>query len=123
MRAGTALSVMGRLLAHRGPDGSGEWLDSKDSVGLVHRRLAIIDLSPSGAQPMQAPNETVISLKGEIYNYVELRESLSTQWDFRSKSDTETVLAAVGPKSPLDRRVQGVRIPAHPAPRDRVFCV
>ena len=94
MEAGATLSVMGRLLAHRGPDGSGEWSAPEDRAGLVHRRLAIIDLSSAGAQPMKAPNDTVISLNGEIYNYVELRESLASQWDFRSKSDTETVLAA-----------------------------
>ena len=96
LEAGATLSVMGRLLAHRGPDGSGEWNAPGDSVGLVHRRLAIIDLSPTGAQPMESPNGTVVSLNGEIYNYVELRESLASQWEFRSKSDTETVLAAYG---------------------------
>ena len=94
MEAGATLSVMGRLLAHRGPDGSGEWSAPGNRAGLAHRRLAIIDLSAAGAQPMEAPNDTVISLNGEIYNYVELRESLASQWDFRSKSDTETVLAA-----------------------------
>ena len=94
MEAGATLSVMGRLLAHRGPDGSGEWSAPGNRAGLAHRRLAIIDLSAAGAQPMEAPNDTVISLNGEIYNYVELRESLASQWEFRSKSDTETVLAA-----------------------------
>ena len=64
------------------------------SVGLVHRRLAIIDLSANGAQPMQAPNCTIITYNGEIYNYVELREELAAHWTFRSTSDTEVILAA-----------------------------
>ena len=60
-----ALEVMGELLSHRGPDDSGEWISQDQSVGL-----------------------------GEIYNYLELRESLASSWDFRSSSDTETILAA-----------------------------
>ena len=47
-----SLNAMSSLIAHRGPDGSGKWSDDAGSVGLVHRRLAIIDLSPTGAQPM-----------------------------------------------------------------------
>lgn len=88
------LSAMSSLIAHRGPDGVGEWSSATGRVGLVHRRLAIIDLSPSGAQPMHAPNGTVITYNGEIYNYVELREELSAHWSFRSTSDTEVILAA-----------------------------
>ena len=76
-----ALSVMGRLLSHRGPDGYGEWIDSGARVGFAHRRLAIIDLSPAGAQPMQASNGTVITFNGEIYNYLELHDSLDSQWE------------------------------------------
>jgi asparagine synthase (glutamine-hydrolysing) len=89
-----ALGAMGRLIAHRGPDGSGEWMSPDGSVGLAHRRLAIIDLSPGGAQPMSAPNGTVISYNGEIYNYRELRDALAGCWSFCSGSDTETILAA-----------------------------
>lgn len=63
-------------------------------MGFVHRRLAIIDLSTSGAQPMIAPNGTVITYNGEIYNYIELRNELSSGWAFRSASDTEVILAA-----------------------------
>jgi asparagine synthase (glutamine-hydrolysing) len=88
------LSVMSRLIAHRGPDGDGDWLSSDGTVGLAHRRLAIIDLSLGGAQPMQAPNGTVITFNGEIYNYLELREELAGHWTFRSSSDTEVILAA-----------------------------
>ncbi|MBL64057.1 MAG: asparagine synthase (glutamine-hydrolyzing) [Opitutae bacterium] len=89
-----SLAAMGRLLAHRGPDDSGQWVAPGASAGLAHRRLSIIDLSPSGAQPMRAPNDTVVVLNGEIYNYLELRDLLGSQWSFRSQSDTETVLAA-----------------------------
>ncbi|MBI3699908.1 MAG: asparagine synthase (glutamine-hydrolyzing) [Afipia sp.] len=90
----TALRAMSSLIAHRGPDGEGEWLSAGKNVGFVHRRLAIIDLSPGGAQPMHAPNGTVITYNGEIYNYIELREQLSAGWTFRSTSDTEVILAA-----------------------------
>jgi len=90
-----ALRAMSELVAHRGPDGHGSWRTDNGTCGLVHRRLAIIDLSPSGHQPMIAPDErSVISYNGEIYNYLELRDELAAGWRFRSKSDTETILAA-----------------------------
>ena len=89
-----ALKVMGELLEHRGPDDSGEWLGENHEIGLSHRRLSIIDLSETAAQPMHGLNGTIIVLNGEIYNYLELRESLASSWDFRSSSDTETILAA-----------------------------
>ena len=63
------LAVMSGSIAHRGPDGAGDWTSPDQRVGFVHRRLAIIDLSASGAQPMEAPNGTVITYNGEIYNY------------------------------------------------------
>lgn len=94
LSAKTSLDAMGKLIAHRGPDGFGLWADDTQRVGLVHRRLSIIDLSAAGAQPMQAPNGTVISYNGEIYNFIELREQLSAHWTFRSRSDTEVILAA-----------------------------
>ncbi|MGY3534243.1 asparagine synthase (glutamine-hydrolyzing) [Bradyrhizobium sp. USDA 4452] len=93
-RGKASLDAMGRLIAHRGPDGFGSWSDDAQRVGLVHRRLAIIDLTPAGAQPMLAPNGTVISYNGEIYNFVELRQQLSDRWTFQSNSDTEVILAA-----------------------------
>ncbi len=89
-----ALEVMNQLLSHRGPDGSDTWRAPKDICGLAHRRLAIIDLSPSGAQPMLAPNDTVLTYNGEIYNHIELIETLRGGWSFQSHSDTETILAA-----------------------------
>jgi len=78
----------------RGPDGSGEWYSPDLRVGLGHRRLAIIDLSESGAQPMQsADGKRVISFNGEIYNYQALRSELQAKGcQFRSQSDTEVLL-------------------------------
>jgi asparagine synthase (glutamine-hydrolysing) len=91
---GRRLDVISSLVAHRGPDGQGCWINQNHSCGLVHRRLAIIDLSPSGHQPMRGPNGTVITYNGEIYNYLELRAELSGSWVFQSTSDTEVILAA-----------------------------
>ena len=91
---GHVLRTMANLLAHRGPDGHGFWEAPDQICGLAHRRLAIIDLSPSGQQPMTAPNGTVITYNGEIYNYLELMDELGGAWRFRSRSDTETILAA-----------------------------
>jgi asparagine synthase (glutamine-hydrolysing) len=93
-RLAAKLALMSRLIAHRGPDGDGFWTSPRADIGLMHRRLAIIDLSPSGAQPMAAPNGTVVTYNGEIYNYLELRDLFEADWQFRSTSDTETILAA-----------------------------
>jgi asparagine synthase (glutamine-hydrolysing) len=93
-RLASSLSVLDRLLAHRGPDGNGAWISPARSVGLAHRRLAIIDLSDAAQQPMVAPGPTAITYNGEIYNYLELRAELSRGWKFRSNSDTEAILAA-----------------------------
>jgi len=81
-------------LRMRGPDDSGVWVSK--NVGLAHRRLAVIDLSPTGHQPMvSADGRYVIVFNGEIYNFPQLRELVggsSSQW--QSQSDTETILAA-----------------------------
>src|SRR3989442_10673379 len=78
----------------RGPDGSGNWLSQDGCVGLGHRRLSIIDLSPTGAQPMKNHDGSlVITFNGEIYNYRELRSELEAQRrPFSSQSDTEVLL-------------------------------
>jgi len=89
-----ALSAMSKLIRHRGPDAEGIWVNKQGSAGLAHRRLSIIDLSDAARQPMEGPLGTVIAYNGEIYNYVELRESLKDQWQFRTRSDTECILAA-----------------------------
>lgn len=88
------LHQMSAEIAHRGPDGEGQWSDPGEGVGLAHRRLSIIDLSPRGAQPMTDPRETVrIVFNGEIYNYRELRAELDAEgYRFRSDSDTEVIL-------------------------------
>lgn len=88
------LEGMQRLLRHRGPDGAGLWVSDDRSVGLAHTRLAIIDLSDDGRQPMAAPDGGMISFNGEIYNYLELRETYGSRWSFRTQSDTECILAA-----------------------------
>ena len=81
-------------IAHRGPDGEGQYVDG--AVGLGNRRLAVIDLSPAGAQPMQNERgDVTITYNGEIYNFRELRAELeSAGRRFRSRSDTEVVLQA-----------------------------
>ncbi|MBI4138643.1 asparagine synthase (glutamine-hydrolyzing) [Candidatus Uhrbacteria bacterium] len=83
------LRRMSSAVAHRGPDGEGVWTSS--GVGLAHRRLAIIDLSDRGAQPMHdARGEITIVFNGEIYNYRELKQELRADW--KSDSDTEVIL-------------------------------
>jgi asparagine synthase (glutamine-hydrolysing) len=81
-------------LRHRGPDGFGQWSSLDNCVHLAHRRLAVIDLSEDGNQPM-IRGRHAISFNGEIYNYQELREKLkSLGVSFRGRSDTEVILAA-----------------------------
>ena len=87
------LARMSEAQRHRGPDGDGTWADGP--VGLGHRRLAIIDLSPAGSQPMRAPGGHVITYNGEVYNFKELRRELeSLGHAFVSTSDTEVVVHA-----------------------------
>lgn len=87
------LRRMGEVIRHRGPDAGGEYLD--DTVGLAHRRLSIIDLSPLGNQPMfSVDGRYVIVFNGEIYNFLDLRAELERQgYPFRSRTDTEVILA------------------------------
>lgn len=83
-------------MAHRGPDDSGVWWSPNGNVGLAQRRLAIIDLSPGGHQPMHdKENQLSIVFNGEIYNYLDLRDELAAKGHiFRSQSDTEVIIAA-----------------------------
>jgi asparagine synthase (glutamine-hydrolysing) len=88
------LRAMCDAIRHRGPDGSGLWLADDLRVGLGHRRLAIIDLSERGAQPMHSRDgRLVIAFNGEIYNYRAIREELEAEGRrFQSDSDTEVLL-------------------------------
>jgi len=89
------LKKMTDAIAHRGPDGEGAWISSSGIAGLGHRRLAIIDLSPAGAQPMLYLDRYAIVHNGEIYNYIELRSLLQSKgYAFNSRSDTEVILVA-----------------------------
>jgi len=86
------------LLRHRGPDASTTWTNQDASLWLGHTRLAILDLSNTGRQPMEDPtNGNVIVFNGEIYNHCEIRQELvSLGVCFRGTSDTETLLMALG---------------------------
>lgn len=88
------LHRMGDAVIHRGPDDSGAWCDEAGRVGLGHRRLSIIDLSPLGRQPLSNEDGTVwISFNGEIYNYQKLRADLEARGHvFRSHTDTEVLV-------------------------------
>jgi asparagine synthase (glutamine-hydrolysing) len=87
---------MSGRIAHRGPDDSGVWVDEQAGVAFGFRRLAIIDLSPNGHQPMRSPSgRFVIVFNGEIYNFADLRRELEAcGHGFRGSSDTEVILAA-----------------------------
>lgn len=98
-RVTTILQAMAAAIANRGPDSGGQWLNIEDGIGLAHRRLAIVDLSDSGTQPMlSSSGRFVIAFNGEVYNHSALRTELdsgcaSQAW--RGYSDTETLLAGI----------------------------
>lgn len=88
----TIIAEMSGVIAHRGPDGDGIWTDR--SVGFGHRRLAIVDLTPSGHQPMSnEAGDVVITFNGELYNHPSLRVELEAAGHhYHSRSDTETII-------------------------------
>jgi asparagine synthase (glutamine-hydrolysing) len=87
------ISKMCDTIIHRGPDGHGYYYDQCFALG--HRRLAIVDLTEHGAQPMEYMEKYVITYNGEIYNYIELREELIKEgYKFNSECDTEVIMAA-----------------------------
>ncbi len=96
-KEGELLRRMTGALAHRGPDDAGHWHDARHGIALGHRRLAIVDLSPAGHQPMiSASGRYVLVFNGEIYNHAQLRallEATGRAPAWRGHSDTETVLA------------------------------
>lgn len=102
LRPGATLPMPGHLQAmlatqrHRGPDAEAAWLSSDGAIGLCHSRLAILDLSEAGTQPMHSSDgRHVIVFNGEIYNHVELRQRLADAGHlFQSHTDTEVLLAA-----------------------------
>ena len=115
-RSGDLHDTLGRMtsaIAHRGPDDEGQWVDDAAGVALGHRRLSIIDVSPTGHQPMMsASGRYVIVYNGEIYNHQEVRRTLdnadATPAVYRGRSDTEIILAAVetwGLRAALERFV------------------
>jgi asparagine synthase (glutamine-hydrolysing) len=94
------LRQMADAISHRGPDSDGFWADPSSGINLAHRRLAIIDLSPAGSQPMTSVSgRYILAFNGEIYNHLRMRSALegegkvTTEW--RGHSDTETLLAAI----------------------------
>ena len=104
------LASMGNTLVHRGPDGAGSWISHEIGAGLVHRRLAILDLSERASQPMVSQDRRfIISFNGEIYNHEEIRRSLNgVVW--QTRSDTESLVecfARCGVEETL-KRIQGM---------------
>ena len=103
--------TMANAIAHRGPDDAGVWIDSEVGVVLGHRRLAVIDLSAAGQQPMCSQSgRYIIVFNGEIYNHAELRRELEVRCpnglSWRGNSDTESFLAAIehyGPRIALEK--------------------
>lgn len=100
------VEAMAATLVHRGPDDNGVWIDADAGIAIGHRRLAIVDLSPEGHQPMlSASGRYVMAFNGEIYNYEALRKELESERQFlpetdspvgwRGHSDTEVMLAAI----------------------------
>ncbi|MBC7488668.1 MAG: asparagine synthase (glutamine-hydrolyzing), partial [Glaciimonas sp.] len=93
------LRRMSYPLIHRGPDDGGTWFESAQRIGLGHRRLSIVDLSPAGHQPMvSASGRYVMAFNGEIYNHLGIRtelEELGQAATWRGHSDTETLLAGI----------------------------
>lgn len=96
-RLADELDRMSAAVAHRGPDDRGRWLDSEGGVGLAHRRLSIVDLSPAGHQPMtSADGRWVVVLNGEIYDHADHRHRLESQGRrLRGHSDTEVLVELI----------------------------
>ena len=107
----TVINALADTVCHRGPDDAGEWIDAQAAVALGFRRLAILDLSASGHQPMLSRDgRLVLVFNGEIYNHLEMRAEVAAGGNgaWRGHSDTETLLAcfsAWGVRKTLERTV------------------
>lgn len=92
------LKTMNDTMLHRGPDDSGEVIlpfGSNHSIGMAHRRLSIQDLSVNGHQPFFSSNQDIVIIfNGEIYNFIEIRDELKNEYQFKSSCDTEIIIAA-----------------------------
>ena len=121
-----ALEAMTRLQAHRGPDDSRVWTSVDGRVALGHRRLAVIDPTPEGRQPMtDAAGDVTVTFNGEIYNYVELAAELrGLGATFRTATDTEVIVEAwrVWGENCVDRFNGMFAFALHDRRRDIVFC-
>lgn len=120
------LARQAQMLAHRGPDAAGEWYSPNGAVGLAHRRLAILDLSSAGTQPMcDQSGDLHAVLNGEIYNFAELRNELRELGrKFRTGTDTEVLLAAYAQwGDACVGRLRGMfAFVIHDSTRNRLFC-
>jgi asparagine synthase (glutamine-hydrolysing) len=106
------LQRMAGSIRHRGPDHSAVWSDPEAGIALAHNRLAIVDLTPAGNQPMESAGGRYVTVyNGEIYNHMAMREALQAEgfsFEWRGHSDTETLLAAIeawGLKGALERAI------------------
>jgi asparagine synthase (glutamine-hydrolysing) len=89
------LNAMLQIQSHRGPDAHDIYIDDSQTTGLVHNRLSIIDLSDAGRQPMKdSSGRFVMVFNGEVYNYLEIRSQLSSEFNFRTQTDSEVILNA-----------------------------
>jgi len=118
---------MAARLYHRGPDGDGVWADASAGLAMGHRRLAILDLSPAGHQPMvSADGRYVIAYNGEVYNFPELRAELEAGGvAFRGSCDTEVVVEAIaawGLEAALGRMI-GMFVLALWDKAERILCL
>jgi asparagine synthase (glutamine-hydrolysing) len=111
-RAAPVATAMADCIRHRGPDHGGIWLDPDAGIAFGHRRLAIVDLSAAGDQPMESCSGRYVTIyNGEIYNHLDLRRQLGEEghaFEWRGHSDTETLLAAIeawGVRGALERSI------------------